>query len=159
MLVVLGVHVRGVGALNVNTFCRHSAARSRRRPNVVDSARLNQLNSSWTFTRARESAPPYGKWSSRLARWFDARVIRVVKTIIIFQRSFSDRFVSAPACCCVRILAFAERTRALEVDSLRLLVIWQRCDHVKRRGAVSLANASRRLSTRVGRSLLIKMFS
>ena len=110
---------------------RHSAARKRRRSGVFDSARLNQLNSSWTFTRARESAPPYGKWSSRLARWFDARVIRIFKTIIIFQQSFSDH-VSAPACCCVRILAFAERTRALEVDCLRLLVIWQRCDHVKR---------------------------
>src|SRR6056300_1804958 len=39
---------------------RHSAARSRRRPHVVASARLNRLDSSRTFIRARESAPPYG---------------------------------------------------------------------------------------------------
>ena len=89
--------MRGAGpSTPLNESCRHSAARKRRRGSVFDSARLNQLNSSWTFTRARESAPPYGKWASRLARWFVARVIRVVKTI--FQQSFSDH-VSAPACC------------------------------------------------------------
>ena len=106
---------------------RHSAARKRRRGGVFDSARLNQLNSSWTFTRARESAPPYGVAAPAGA------LVRCAsdpsfQNHHLPRQSFSDRFVSAPACCCVSILAFAERTRALEVDCLRLLVIWQRCD-------------------------------